>query len=275
MSPQPGLAEVPHPPEPDLVERIAAALPAEVRADYYREVSHCRALPESDEMLRVLRAMQFLALLMHQAPGQVAAERQKLEQVLVGALDAMQAMHQSGLAYHQQLESRLRDLPEEIVSGVDSSVIAYRLADVLQQRFAESGIPKCAQALAAASLQIKQVTGEFHIVLSKMSRRETLQGALDLLVLQTLARGPQHGYGITCHILAASESRLRVEEGPLYPVLHRMEAAGLIQASWKPSENNRRERYYSLTRTGRKRLEKAVRDWRDHTAAVDAFLNFA
>jgi len=106
------------------------------------------------------------------------------------------------------------------------------------------------------------------------ARRDTLQGALELLVLQTLARGPQHGYGITCHILAASESHLRVEEGSLYPALHRMEAAGLIQATWKPSENNRRARYYSLTRIGRKHLAEAVLDWRQHTAAVAAFLDF-
>ncbi len=105
--------------------------------------------------------------------------------------------------------------------------------------------------------------------------RETLQGALDLLVLQTLARGPQHGYGITCHILAASNSQLRVEEGSLYPALHRMEAAGLIQATWKASENNRRARYYSLTRAGNKRLAEAAQNWRQHTAAVAAFLNFA
>jgi len=110
-----------------------------------------------------------------------------------------------------------------------------------------------------------------------MSRKErdTLQGSLDLLVLQTLARGPQHGYGITCHILTASNNQLRVEEGSLYPALHRMEAAGLIEAEWKPSENNRRARYYSLTRAGRKHLAETVRNWQEHNAAVAAFLDFA
>jgi PadR family transcriptional regulator, regulatory protein PadR len=105
--------------------------------------------------------------------------------------------------------------------------------------------------------------------------RETLQGTLDLLVLKTLARGPEHGYGITCHILAASDQQLRVEEGSLYPALRRMEASGLIKAEWKASENNRRARYYSLTRAGEKRLAQELKNWRQHTAAVGAFLDFA
>ncbi len=98
---------------------------------------------------------------------------------------------------------------------------------------------------------------------------------LDLLVLKTLARGPEHGYGITCHILAASDDKLRVEEGSLYPALRRMEAAGLIKAEWKASENNRRARYYSLTKAGEKRLAQEMKAWRRHKRAVAAFLDFA
>jgi len=105
--------------------------------------------------------------------------------------------------------------------------------------------------------------------------RDTLQGALDLLVLQTLARGTQHGYGITCHILAASDRQLRVEEGSLYPALRRMELAGLVKAEWKRSENNRRARYYQLTTKGVKRLENETQSWEQHAAAVSAFLKFA
>ncbi|HKW99755.1 MAG TPA: PadR family transcriptional regulator [Bryobacteraceae bacterium] len=105
--------------------------------------------------------------------------------------------------------------------------------------------------------------------------RDTLQGPLDLLILKTLARGPQHGYGITCHILAASENQLRVEEGTLYPALHRLEAARLIKAKWKRSENNRRARYYSLTGRGEKRLAQEIQNWQQRTAAVTAFLDFA
>jgi len=105
--------------------------------------------------------------------------------------------------------------------------------------------------------------------------KDNLRGPLDLLVLKTLARGPQHGYGITCHIVAASDSQLKVEEGTLYPALHRMEGAGLIKAKWKASENNRRARYYSLTKAGERRLAEELENWRQRTAAVVAFLDFA
>ena len=105
--------------------------------------------------------------------------------------------------------------------------------------------------------------------------KDTLLGALDLLVLQTLARGTQHGYGITCHILAASGHQLRVEEGSLYPALRRMESAGLIKAEWRWSENNRRARYYQLTKKGAKRFAQEMQTWEAHTAAVKTFLEFA
>lgn len=104
--------------------------------------------------------------------------------------------------------------------------------------------------------------------------RETLQGTLDMLILKTLARGSVHGYGITCAILNASQNQLRVEEGSLYPALRRLELAGLIKAEWKPSENNRRARYYELTRSGRKRLQQIEDQWRAHTAVIENFLAY-
>ncbi len=104
--------------------------------------------------------------------------------------------------------------------------------------------------------------------------RETLQGTLDLLILKTLARGSEHGYGITCAILLASQNQLRVEEGSLYPALRRLEADGLVQAEWRPTENNRRARYYHLTRAGRKRLADEEERWRQHAAAISRFLEF-
>lgn len=105
--------------------------------------------------------------------------------------------------------------------------------------------------------------------------KDALQGTLDLLILQTLAREKQHGYGITCYILAASGHQLRVEEGSLYPALRRMESAGLIKAEWKQSENNRRARYYQLTKKGAGRLAQETQKWEQHTAAVKSFLEFA
>src|SRR5207245_11512545 len=82
-----------------------------------------------------------------------------------------------------------------------------------------------------------------------------LQGTLDMLVLKALARGPLHGYDVVEHILAWSGDVLRVEEGALYPALHRLELRGLLASEWGLSENNRRAEFYRLTAAGRKRLE--------------------
>jgi len=104
---------------------------------------------------------------------------------------------------------------------------------------------------------------------------DVLQGTLDLLILKTLARGPQHGYGIAVHIQQVSDEALRVEEGSLYPALHRIEQAGWINAEWGISENNRRAKYYRLTAAGRKQLEKEEEDWARLTRAVAKVLRYA
>ena len=104
---------------------------------------------------------------------------------------------------------------------------------------------------------------------------DALQGTLDLLVLKTLARGPQHGYGIVAHLSAISESALRVEEGSLYPALHRMEQAGWISASWEVTANNRRARVYRLTRAGEKHLDQEEQKWRRLSDAVGRVLRFS
>ena len=104
---------------------------------------------------------------------------------------------------------------------------------------------------------------------------DVLQGTLDLLILKTLARGPQHGYGIVVHIQQVSGEALRVEEGSLYPALHRIEQAGWIGAEWGTSENNRRAKYYRLTAVGRKQLVKEKENWDRLTRAVAKVLRFA
>ena len=104
---------------------------------------------------------------------------------------------------------------------------------------------------------------------------DRLQGALDLLVLKVLARGPLHGYGITVRVKQFSEDALTVEEGSLYPALHRMEQDGWIAAEWKASENHRRAKYYHLTTKGRKRLAQEQEDWARVTEGVAKVLRFA
>jgi len=148
--------------EPDLIDRIADALPEHVRADYYREMSHLRLLPENDEMLRILRAMQFLALLIEQAPAEMAYERQELSALLTASLQSMQQTHQAGLAYQKKLEQRLIQLPEEIARGISPEAIAAKINESLRQQFAQTGMPETAQALGVIAKQLNQSAGEFH-----------------------------------------------------------------------------------------------------------------
>lgn len=100
------------------------------------------------------------------------------------------------------------------------------------------------------------------------SQIDLLQGTLDLLILKTLALGPMHGWGIAQRIQQVSEEVLQVGQGSLYPALARLEQRGWISAEWGASENNRRARYYSLTKAGRKQLEKELGEWERLSAAI-------
>ena len=109
-----------------------------------------------------------------------------------------------------------------------------------------------------------------------MARQDSLQGSLPLMVLKILGRrGPLHGYGITAQIESMSKDVLRVEEGSLYPALHRMEEAGWIKARWVTTENNRRARLYEITPAGRKQLDEEEARWKLVTAAVGQVLQRA
>ena len=104
---------------------------------------------------------------------------------------------------------------------------------------------------------------------------DSLQGTLELLILKTLASGPNHGFGITLHIQSVSEGLLRVEEGSLYPALHRMEEAGWIRAEWAARDNGRPARLYELTAAGRKQLASTQARWTAVTGAVGLVLKLA
>ncbi len=106
--------------------------------------------------------------------------------------------------------------------------------------------------------------------------RNDLQGTLDLLILKTLARlGSMHGYGILLHLQMASEDLLRVEEGSLYPALHRIQQSGWITSEWNNSENNRRAKYYRLTAVGKKQLAQEEKNWERLVKGIAAVLGFA
>ena len=107
------------------------------------------------------------------------------------------------------------------------------------------------------------------------TKTELLQGTLDLLILKTLAPGPLHGYAIAQRIQQRSNDLLVVEEGSLYPALYRMEEKGWISAEWGKSENNRRAKYYSLTRAGRRQLEEETALWERVCRAITLVLQTA
>jgi len=97
---------------------------------------------------------------------------------------------------------------------------------------------------------------------------DLVQGTLDMLVLKALERGPRHGYAVAEWIQSTSDDVLRVEEGALYPALHRLELRGLLRAEWGISDNNRRAKYYALTASGRKQLAAENEHWQRMTGAI-------
>jgi PadR family transcriptional regulator PadR len=109
-----------------------------------------------------------------------------------------------------------------------------------------------------------------------MGKNDLLQGALELLVLKTLAQmGSVHGYGIAQRIQRVSDDLLRVEEGSLYPALHRLEQLGWISSEWRTSETKRRAKYYKLTPAGRRQLAKAQENWERVVQGVSSVIKFA
>ena len=108
-----------------------------------------------------------------------------------------------------------------------------------------------------------------------MPKPDNLQGALELLILKVLRRGPSHGYAIASAIQQMSDDVLRVEAGSLYPAVHRMTEAGLLKSEWRRSEVGRRARFYELTARGRRKLEADEKKWRTVSAAVAKVLNAA
>ena len=108
-----------------------------------------------------------------------------------------------------------------------------------------------------------------------MPKTEYLQGALDLLILKTLALGPNHGWGIQQRIRQVSQEALTVSQGSLYPALHRLEAAGLLASEMAASENNRKARIYRLTTAGTRRLNVESADWEQFSLAIRRLLESA
>jgi hypothetical protein len=146
----------------ELIERNGNFLPEAIRTDYFRVMSHLTVLPEHDEMLQILLAMQFLSLIIAVVPSQITDEREKLSQLLAGTLETMQAAHTAGIAYQKQLEQPLIELPAAIAKGIRPEAIAEKINESLRQQFLSSGIPETAQVLGLASKQMNQAASDFH-----------------------------------------------------------------------------------------------------------------
>jgi PadR family transcriptional regulator len=104
---------------------------------------------------------------------------------------------------------------------------------------------------------------------------DLLQGTLDLLILKTLALDSNHGWGIAQRIQQVSKEVLQVGQGSLYPALHRLERKGLISSDWRPTESNRRAKYYELTRAGHRQLDRELTEWRKLSGAIALVLESA
>jgi len=109
----------------------------------------------------------------------------------------------------------------------------------------------------------------------KAPKSDLLQGTLDLLILRILASGEMHGWGISQRLQQISEDVLQVNQGSLYPALYRLEQQGWIESAWGDSENNRRAKFYNLTRSGRKQLAEETASWERITAAITRVLQHA
>jgi hypothetical protein len=147
--------------EHDLIDRIAEALPVEVRAEYYRELRHCRSLPDNDEMLRILRVMQFLTLLIHEAPARMTAERAELDRSLNSCGAALNA-----------IERRLEALPQGVASSIGPERVVAGINESLRQRFVETTIPQTGEALAVAAAEIKRSVAQFVVAAREIAGKQ-------------------------------------------------------------------------------------------------------
>jgi len=145
----------------DFIDEIAELLPPEQRASWYRDMAHLRRLPADDELLRIARAMGFLALITRQAPVEIAQEREKLTAALEHAISSTNAAREDTIRFHREVENRLATMPQEIAEGVNPAAVATILAESLRQQFVQSGLPETAQALTVIGRTSAQTATEF------------------------------------------------------------------------------------------------------------------
>ena len=145
----------------DFIDEVAILLPPEQRPLWYRDMAHLRRLPADDELLRIARALGFLALITRQAPVEIAREREKLAASVRDAVTSIEALRNDTAKFHHEIANRLAKLPNEIAEGVNPISIAAILAESLRQQFMQSGLPETSKALALIAQQSRQAATEF------------------------------------------------------------------------------------------------------------------
>ena len=172
------MSEQDDPFDDDLIDRIANAIPAEFRADYYRELRHCRSLPQNDEMLRIIRAMQFLVLIMSKLPEQMATERERIELTVSKCAELLGDVRKFFEEATKQIDQRLLKASADIAKAINPPAVAAVINESLRQQFIKTTIPETADALALNAVQIKKATTEF------VSTAHTLGRAYDGAVVE-------------------------------------------------------------------------------------------
>ncbi len=162
----------------DTIDRIANFLPVEARAGFYRELRHCRSLPQNDEMLRIIRAMQYLVLIMVKLPEQMAVERERFEQTVTRCEKLLGDVHEFVDEATRQIDQRLAQVSADIAKALNPPAVAAEINESLRQQFIKTTIPETADALAVNAAQIKKATSEF------VSATDTLNNAYDGAVVE-------------------------------------------------------------------------------------------
>jgi hypothetical protein len=145
----------------DTIDRIANFLPVEARAGFYRELRHCRSLPQNDEMLRIIRAMQYLVLIMVKLPEQMAQERERFELIVSRCEKLLYEVHEFVEESTKQIDQRLAQVSADIAKALNPPAVAAEINESLRQQFIKTTIPETADALAVNAAQIKKATNEF------------------------------------------------------------------------------------------------------------------
>jgi len=162
----------------DTIDRIANFLPVETRAGFYRELRHCRSLPQNDEMLRIIRAMQYLVLIMVKLPEQMALERERFELIVSRCEKLLDDVHEFVDESTKQIDQRLAQVSADIAKALNPPAVAAEINESLRQQFIKTTIPETADALAVNAAQIKKATSDF------VSATDSLNNAYDGAVVK-------------------------------------------------------------------------------------------